>query len=959
MKKVILYVLMVLNASVSSANTFVVSSLSDNGTGSLREAIDKANAMPDFDIIQFNISGNTGFQQIVLNEALPFILHPMMIDGYSHPGASETSGTKRMEIIGAGCSVNNGNFYIFQFIHKSSGSTVKGLILDGIPGGGCIAMVTDDNQVYGNFLGTDKHGGQSANVSNMDCAVVINKSTGNRIGGNTVGQRNIVSGVGNGPGVYVKGALGANSIEGNYIGLNRSGKKAISNLKGIYIANSEGVSVSDNVISGNSDYGIHAFESNDLDIRQNIIGLNHPGDVAVPNKKMGIFFDNTSGSYFFENYVSGNSGQGIYFQGICEVNTLYGNYIGFNAHGIVQTIGNGLNGIYLGNKCTDNVIGGENAYSQDGEIVALQSNFISGNGANGIYCQGSNNIIKGNTVGLGPFGKVVPFGWVAGNAEHGIVIAGLASNNVIGGYPPTKEGVPHSGNVIGGNGRSGIAFAGVAMTKTIPGTNGGSGITYVADMRKNLILGNRIGIDVDDIAAGNKESGIYSRYGYETRIWHNTVCDNGGSGIYIDHLEQFPYSDDLLNDIQKNLIGLDANNNPMGNSRDGVTLTGHQNLLAQNVICSNKGYGAAIVPLPSVNGGPLPSQSNIINGNRIGINPLEKPSGNQKGGVCISKGLFNVVGELALSYGGNLIAFNGGDGVLLENGSQRSMIRFNSIYRNQRAGVKIGPTAFDNTILTNSIYYNGALGIELVATSGVLAPDINDDLDPDKGGNDHQNYPTMKQVVVSQGGTNITVEGYLESEPETEYLIEVYYNPTAGPFIDPSGYGEGYRALFRFEVTTDGLGIAQFNEANTLAVPLAAMGHFVSTATRIFSSTLNGIPTSHFSTSEFSENVVPYEFSKSGDANNLAFQTSESGMICYPNPANDHVSVTISNDDLVGAIKLTVLDVFGRVAMQRSVWKEEGQELNTQLDVSELASGHYTMICDSKNRSEHIKFIKQ
>ena len=61
------------------------------GTGtSLREAINLANSAPGADTIDFDIPG-TGVQTISLLSALPTITDPVVINGYTQPGAKQNS----------------------------------------------------------------------------------------------------------------------------------------------------------------------------------------------------------------------------------------------------------------------------------------------------------------------------------------------------------------------------------------------------------------------------------------------------------------------------------------------------------------------------------------------------------------------------------------------------------------------------------------------------------------------------------------------------------------------------------------------------------------------------------------------------------------------------------------------------------------------------------------------------
>ena len=66
--------------------TFTVSNTADGGPGSLRQAIADANADATADTIAFNIPG-AGVHTIVPATALPAIVNPVTIDGYTQPGS--------------------------------------------------------------------------------------------------------------------------------------------------------------------------------------------------------------------------------------------------------------------------------------------------------------------------------------------------------------------------------------------------------------------------------------------------------------------------------------------------------------------------------------------------------------------------------------------------------------------------------------------------------------------------------------------------------------------------------------------------------------------------------------------------------------------------------------------------------------------------------------------------------
>src|SRR6185369_5300590 len=108
---------------------------------------------------------------------------------------------------------------------------------------------------------------------------------------------------------------------------------------------------------------------------------------------------------------------------------------------------------------------------------------------------------------------------------------------------------------------------------------------------------------------------------------------------------------------------------------------------------------------------------------------------------------------------GNRISFNGGPGVSVSFGT-------------------------GNSIIANSIFSNGGLGIDL-SNLGVTP---NDSVDADTGAHNLQNFPLLTSV--SSNGSSTTIQGTLNSKPATTFRIDFYSN-AAG---DPSGNGEG--ALF-------------------------------------------------------------------------------------------------------------------------------------------------------------------
>lgn len=117
------------------------------------------------------------------------------------------------------------------------------------------------------------------------------------------------------------------------------------------------------------------------------------------------------------------------------------------------------------------------------------------------------------------------------------------------------------------------------------------------------------------------------------------------------------------------------------------------------------------------------------------------------------------------------------------------------------AGIQITSAVSKTTILSNTIYNNGGLGIDL-GGDGVTP---NDPGDPDVGANNLQNFPILTGAFPQNGGGTV-IDGLLNGTASTPYTLEFFTNPTC----DPSGFGEGQTFLGKLQLTTDTSGDAIF-----------------------------------------------------------------------------------------------------------------------------------------------------
>lgn len=331
--------------------------------------------------------------------------------------------------------------------------------------GGIHLEFAENNVIRGDRVGTDASG--SAGLGNSTFGIFMGtRSRSNLVGGPAPSDRNIVSG-----NLLVGMKLGGtgNVVEGNYIGVDASGGRALGNGFGRFAiqpgVGGPGISlvqpfgghppatdflVSGNVISGNAGGGLHVG-GNGNRIRGNLVGTDARGAIAIPNGSIGLAVEGTNnviGGLTPEssNVVSGNGGGGVLLQGPRATgNSLLGNYIGTDATG-TTALGNRF-GVALGQGPSANVVGGS---------APGAGNVISGNREFGVSLarDASGNRIEGDWIGTNAAGARLP------NGSGGLLITGGASRNVIGGSAGGS-------NVISFNGGPGVLVSDAAVNDTI------------------------------------------------------------------------------------------------------------------------------------------------------------------------------------------------------------------------------------------------------------------------------------------------------------------------------------------------------------------------------------------------------------------------------------------------------------------------------------------------------------
>ncbi|HTO76179.1 MAG TPA: hypothetical protein VMQ61_08895, partial [Thermoanaerobaculia bacterium] len=436
-------------------------------------------------------------------------------------------------------------------------------------------------------------------------------------------------------------------------------------------------------------------------------------------------------------------GTGIVLAGSTGGNKIKGNYIGTDWTG--SSLGNLSDGVLV--QVQNNQIGGTTAAERN-IIVA------TGTQSRAIDLESNGNLVEGNylntdAAGTGPLGL----------AWYGVFVSG--NNNTIGGFA--------GGNVINAAGTNGNGIytsydSGTVIQSNFIGTNAAGTAT--------LIVTNGIHLSSNSSTATGPLIG-----GTDTGTG-NVISGAFNAGILIENVRIPSATADPT--IQGNFIGTDKTGSyELGNKygildQSGAVLVGGTTAAARNVISGNQ-----IGILEQGSGGN--GQHATIKGNYIGPTSNKLPLGNTQVGVEVSFVQGNVATIGGTEAGaGNTIATNGATntkgfgGVVFHDGN-------------------------GGTILSNSIYANGGLGIDFLA-DGVT----------------NTNLPVITSAVTS--GAITRVKGTLAAAAQqvnTPFRIEFFSNVAC----DPSGFGQGQTFVGSTDVTTDSNGKASFDTVLTGVAP--------------------------------------------------------------------------------------------------------------------------------------------
>ena len=517
-------VILFLPASALGSSPIVVTNTSDSGAGSLRQAILDANASGSPSSIVFNIpTTDPGFngRWFTIRPTLP--LPNITQDGTSIDGSTEAVFAGDTNPSGPEVELNGSLAPGAAGLELlSSGNRINDLVVDGFvgPGADGIGIIGSgsNNVVTGSYIGLDPTGSMA--VGNNQ-GVGIYAGTGNRIGGTTAAERNVISGNAfNGIEILTNG----NVVEGNYVGTDASGTGAIGNgQEGIGLEESAGENViggsspgAGNVSSGNAHCGVWVAGSGNL-VQGNYLGTDVTGTMLLGNAQDGVSVGRNS--VVGENRIIGNlaagNGNGVALRSSND-NVVQGNRLERNTmSGLTVTL------LFAGHTSTGNLLGG----AGPGE-----GNLVSGNGQGIAVMNAAQTTIEGNLVGTDASGNAA-----FGNRSDGIDV-NASTDTLIGGTTDLAR------NVVSGNHGTGITIAtgstGTVVRGNYVGTdktgssavpNAGNGIAFWGGASGNSIGGSAAG--AGNVIAWNEAAGVVVQDGTGNAISGNSIFSNAGLGI--------------------------------------------------------------------------------------------------------------------------------------------------------------------------------------------------------------------------------------------------------------------------------------------------------------------------------------------------------------------------------------------------------------------------------------------
>ncbi len=245
--------LLIGTAGLRASSEILVLTTADAGPGSLRAAIQEANARPGRDRIRFQLPADAG--AIKLTNALPAIADAVLIDGWSQPGATRntlaagTDAVVKVAIDGSAVPPGADGLVVRGLDSEVRGVAVYGFRANAAGGGGA-GLVVDavyGVRVRGCRIGVRPDGRAAPNATGL----WLRGGLRHLVGGARPEDRNVIQ-ANAGPGLRIEpveeGGTARNEIRGNLISGNAG--------PGILVSGSSENTIAANAIQDNGGLGI-------------------------------------------------------------------------------------------------------------------------------------------------------------------------------------------------------------------------------------------------------------------------------------------------------------------------------------------------------------------------------------------------------------------------------------------------------------------------------------------------------------------------------------------------------------------------------------------------------------------------------------------------------------------------------------------------------------------------------
>jgi hypothetical protein len=297
-------------SAFNDLSSFTVTSTADAGPNTLRQAILDANSSLNPGTIKFNIATPCP-AVIALATTLPHVTSPIIIDGYTQPGASANTDADASNatlcVLLKPASGTLGN----ALLVPSTGAASASLVVRGLGFGGfgqaIMLLGGSDHAIAGSQFGGSVGGVALPGAGLQAISIGVDAGGSLVVGGPGVADRNVIGGAGF-YGISVQTTVASTPdqcrIVNNLIGVAANGITPVPNFTGIGLGGG-GCTVASNRIVGNSQDAILINGGSGNVIQGNMLGVDVNGN-GIFNSGAGVHI--TSGS---NNVIGTSASSGI------------------------------------------------------------------------------------------------------------------------------------------------------------------------------------------------------------------------------------------------------------------------------------------------------------------------------------------------------------------------------------------------------------------------------------------------------------------------------------------------------------------------------------------------------------------------------------------------------------------------------------------------------------------------